>query len=175
MSIGRGDARGQDASHVVGAQRLSDLLTDATFALGAAAPDWRAAVVLAGERLVASGRVEPAYVPEMVKVVEELGPYIVIAPGIALAHARPGPSVHDVAFSFVTLREPVPFGHPQNDPVSLVVGLAAPDNEQHVEALAALARALSAAPTRERLLGARTPREVREILAAVESGEAAMP
>ena len=44
-------------------------------------------------------------------MVDEHGPYIVIAPGLALAHARPGPEVLADGLAVVTLAEPVPFGH----------------------------------------------------------------
>jgi PTS system ascorbate-specific IIA component len=39
----------------------------------------------------------------------------------------------------VTLREPVSFGHPHNDPVSVVLGLAISSRERHLESIADLA------------------------------------
>ena len=72
-----------------------------------------------------------------------VGPYIVIAPGIALAHSRPSPAVLRAGISLVTLLEPVAFGHRENDPVRLVIGLAAVDEEGHITALSTLAEFLS--------------------------------
>ena len=57
--------------------------------VAAEAEDWRAAVTLAGEALVRSGSALPEYSTEMIRMIEEHGPYVVIAPGLALAHARP--------------------------------------------------------------------------------------
>ena len=74
------------AADVVPGPRLSQLLTAKAIRIGATATDWRAAVRLAGDALVNSGATAPAYTDEMVATVEQLGPYIVIAPGIALAH-----------------------------------------------------------------------------------------
>lgn len=122
---------------------LSSLLDDRAIRVGQSAVDWRAAVRLAGDALVASGATSAAYTDEMIATVEELGPYIVIAPGIALAHSRPSPAVLRAGMSLVTLSTPVEFGHRQNDPVTLVVGLAAPDEEGHVLALATLAEFLA--------------------------------
>ena len=68
-------------------------LPDAAVALGAAAADWRAAVAVVGAGLVATGAAKPEYTESMVRMIEEHGPYVVIAPGLALAHARPGPEV----------------------------------------------------------------------------------
>ena len=106
------------------------------------AASWREAIALAGEGLVESGVATSAYTQAMIDVVEANGPYIVIAPGFALAHARPSKEVLRWGMSLVTLAEPVEFGAGANDPVSVVVGLAAVDKTQHIEALALLAEKL---------------------------------
>ena len=132
------------------------------------ARDWRDAVRRAGEALTASGAASPAYADEMIATVEQLGPYIVIAPGIALAHSRPSPAVLRTGLAWVTLDRPVRFGHPENDPVSLVVGLAAVDDGSHVEALATLAELLGDDERRAALLDATDAASVREIVTAYE-------
>lgn len=154
-----------DDTSAVGPVTLGDALVPASIALGERVPDRESAVRRSGDLLVKGGRVDPAYTDEMLGVLSEYGPYIVLAPGVALAHARPGPSVHGVAFSILTLEPPVAFGHPENDPVSLVVGMAAPDDESHVEALRELADLLSDDERRERLSAARTPGEVLSVVA----------
>lgn len=139
---------------------LADLLPPSAVSVGRRASDWRSAVRLAGAGLVAAGATSPAYIDEMIRAVEEFGPYIVIAPGIALAHSRPSDSVHRVGMSIAILQEPVSFGHAENDPVRLVVGLAAPDSSSHIEALATLAEMLADDATRRELLNAHTPGDV---------------
>ena len=85
----------------------------------------------------------PGYVDQAIANVTDTGPYIVIAPGIALAHARPTDGARLLALSVGRFDQPVPFGHPQNDPVHLVFVFASPDNEQHVQLLSGLAGALT--------------------------------
>lgn len=149
---------------------LSAMVPPEAIRLGAEVADWRAAVRESGAALVASGATDEAYTDEMIATVEQLGPYIVIAPGIALAHARPSPAVHRAGMSIVTLRDPVAFGHRDNDPVHLVVGLAAPDDEGHVTALATLAEFLADEGRREALSTATDPADVRAMLVAFGSG-----
>lgn len=144
---------------------LVDALAENAIILGANADDWRHAVTLAGDALVASGTTTDAYTEAMISAVEELGPYIVIAPGLALAHARPSEAVLTTGLSWVALSEPVEFGHEANDPVSLVIGLAATDHEGHLEVMAGLAGVLANPEHMERLRGATEPRQVRELLA----------
>lgn len=151
-----------------GGPRLTQLLPVEAICIGETAADWRAAVRLAGDALAASGATTPTYTDEMVATVEQLGPYIVIAPGIALAHARPSPAVLHAGISLVTLREPVAFGHQANDPVRLVIGLAAVDEEGHVTALSTLAELLSDETRREGLIGATDAAEVAEMVRAFD-------
>ena len=155
-----------------GGPRLTQLLPVDAIRIGETAADWRAAVRLAGDALVASGATTPAYTDEMVATFEQLGPYIVIAPGIALAHSRPSPAVLRAGLSLVTLLEPVAFGHPENDPVCLVIGLAAVDEEGHITALSTLAELLSDETRREGLIGAVEAREVAEMLRSFEDSQA---
>jgi PTS system ascorbate-specific IIA component len=140
-------------------------LPDDGVQLGASAADWRDAVHLAGAGLAATGAAAAEYADEMIRMIEEHGPYVVIAPGLALAHARPGPEVHADGLSVVTLVEPVIFGHPHNDPVSVVIGLAA-GYATHLSVVAALANVFNDSDAVARLAAAETPDAVRAILGA---------
>ena len=100
----------------------------------------------------------------MITSVEEKGPYIVVAPGFAFAHARPSDAVHRTAMSWVRLARPVEFGHASNDPVSLVVALSAKDQKAHLQAMRSLATLLGSPETRAALDTAATPEEVLAVL-----------
>ncbi|HEU4808481.1 MAG TPA: PTS sugar transporter subunit IIA, partial [Homoserinimonas sp.] len=141
-----------------------DELAEASIMTDATATDWRAAIALAGGALVAGGATTEAYTSEMIAAVEDLGPYIVVAPGLAIAHSRPSPAVLRAGLSWVGLQEPVEFGHPTNDPVSLIVGLAAPDHDGHISTMSALAAVLSDPDAFAQLKSAESAERVREIL-----------
>jgi PTS system ascorbate-specific IIA component len=102
----------------------------------------------------------------MVRMIDEHGPYIVVAPGLALAHARPGPEVATDGLAVVTLANPVEFGHPYNDPVRVVLGVAAASNESHLQLVAELANIFNDSDAVDRLARATSPDEVRGILGA---------
>jgi PTS system ascorbate-specific IIA component len=138
-------------------------LPDSAIVLGDDASEWRAAVRSAGRALARSGATSDAYTERMIGVLEEFGAYIVIAPGLALAHARPGPDVLRNGLSVVTLAEPVPFGHPHNDPVRVVVGLAVTGADEHVASVAGLANVFNERTAIERLASAGTIDEVRRV------------
>ena len=131
-------------------------LDHATFSPGVRAADWRAAVRAAGVDLVTSRAVGRAYVEELVQQIEEAGPYCVVAPGVAVPHAKASAVVRRDALAIVVLDEPVAFGHPHHDPVRVVIGLAATSPKAHLRMLAELANALDAAGVTERLIAATT-------------------
>jgi PTS system ascorbate-specific IIA component len=136
--------------------------------IAATAVDWRAAVRLAGDVLERSGAATSAYGQEMVRMIEEHGPYVVIAPGLALAHARPGPAVLADGLAIVTLAEPVSFGHPHNDPVSVVLALAIKTADAHLAAVAELANVFNDSNAIQALAAATTVSDVQEIMGGTE-------
>lgn len=146
---------------------LSDLLTAETIALDVEAQTWEEAIRAGGDLLVKAGRVEPRYVDAMVRTAREYGAYIVLGPGFALPHARPDDGVLRLGMSLVRLRNPVPFGHPDNDPVRLVVCLGAIDNETHLKALMELSELLGDPKSVEALLSAPDVEAVLRLIRSV--------
>ncbi|MGE5589979.1 MAG: BglG family transcription antiterminator [Bacillota bacterium] len=144
---------------------LSDLLTKNRIALDVPALNWQEAVIAAGDVLVRAGDVDDAYVQSMVQAIEKLGPYVVVAPGCAMPHARPTAAVRRVSMSLVRLREPVRFGNEENDPVDLVFPLAAVDTNTHLKALSQLTKLLKNEADLKRI---RTARSVDEVLDVVQ-------
>jgi len=141
-------------------------LSDDAIVIGATVADWRAAVHAAGAALVASGVSLPGYSDEMVRMIEEHGPYVVIAPGLAFAHARPGDQVLRTGLAVVTLASPVSFGHPHNDPVRVVLALAVESVGAHLESIADVANVFNDSTVIPRLAAATTPDEIRAIMGA---------
>ena len=140
------------------------LLAESAIIIGAEADGWRDAVRLAGHALAACGSARPGYADEMIRMIDEHGPYVVIAPGLALAHARPGPDVLADGLAVVTLATPVLFGHPHNDPVRVVLGLAIKSAGTHIEAVAELANIFNDSGTIARLATAVSADEVLQIM-----------
>lgn len=121
---------------------LKDLLTEKTIKLNVEVKDWEEAVRIGGELLEKDGAIEHRYIDAMINSVKEIGPYIVIAPGIAMPHARPEAGAKKIGMSLITLKNPVNFGNKENDPVKIVVCLCAVDHSAHLKALSELVELL---------------------------------
>ncbi len=143
-------------------------LAESAIILGAEVTDWRAAVREAGRALANAEVAKPGYADEMIRMIEEHGPYVVIAPGLALAHARPGPEVLADGLAVVTLATPVAFGHPHNDPVHVVLGLAIKSPAGHLESIAAVANIFNDSSAVDELRAATTTAEVLRIMTESE-------
>ncbi len=127
------------------------------------AKTWQDAVRQAGAVLEEAGSITHDYTEAMVHAVEELGPYMVIMPGFAIAHAAPSEAVRREDLSLITLAEPVCFGSP-NDPVSVILCVACTDRESHVRALQRVALALDEDDIFTRMAGAGTVDALFDIL-----------
>lgn len=99
---------------------------------------WQNAIEMGTLLLEEKDIIDKNYKYAIINNFKKLGPYMVIAPGIVLSHARPEDGVNKTGISIVTLKEPISFGSDQNDPVKLIVTLAAKDNTSHLELLSNL-------------------------------------
>ena len=147
-------------------RRLAEAFAAGSVAAQVQASDWREATRIAGDLLVASGRTTPQYTQDIIAMLEELGPYQVIAPGIALVHARPSEAVLTTGLSLAVLAQGVEFGNKANDPVRLVFGLAAQHHDSHIEVLAEIANKLSSETFVKSVLTIHSEAEFRQILTA---------
>ena len=119
--------------------------------------DWRDAVRAACAPLLSDGTIEKEYPEIIIQKVEELGPYIVIAPNICIPHAERGRGVNDTAMCFMKTEKPVSFD--PNDPdkdARIFVVLAATDDEVHLNNIMQLSETLSDEAIVDKLLQAKT-------------------
>lgn len=115
---------------------LKELLQPEMIELDSEAATWDEAVRSAGNILVRSGAVSNSYVERMVDCVREMGPYIVVCPGVAMPHARYEDGVSKVAISFLRLKEPVVFGTAKDaKPVDMLFAFSTTDEKAHLQLL----------------------------------------
>lgn len=120
---------------------MSFLLDDKHVKVHVPAANWEKAIQAAGQVLVDTGSINEQYIVNMIQAVKELGPYIVLMPKLALAHAAPCDAVKKTDISLITLAKPVDFGS-VNGNVSVVLCLACVDRTSHMEKLSEIAQVL---------------------------------
>ena len=146
--------------------KLVDVFNEESIRLDELADTWQDAVRLVGSLLIEQESIEERYITAMIDAVKTLGPYMVIAPGIAIAHARPEDGAKKIGISLVRLKPPVEFGSKNNDPVDLVFGLSALDHDSHIDVLRDLAGILQ---NKEIIEVVRLSNSIEEIFKAISN------
>lgn len=118
---------------------LNDLLTPDVIRIHDRCEAWRDAIALACAPLIENGAITPGYVDAIYRSHDAIGPYYVVGPGIAMPHARPEDGVNRLALSLAVFPQGVNFHSEGNDPVRLLIVLAAKDSNSHIDAIAQLA------------------------------------
>ena len=143
---------------------LNDWLTPDTIHIRHDITDWREAVKASAEPLLANGTITADYVEAIFAQHEKLGPYYVLAPGIAMPHARPEEGAKGLGLSLLTLPHGVKFNSEDNDPVYSVVMLAAPDKHSHIELISELAELFSSEDEMQKIFAAKDIKTIQDII-----------
>ncbi|PWJ88271.1 mannitol/fructose-specific phosphotransferase system IIA component (Ntr-type) [Oceanotoga teriensis] len=102
------------------------------------AENWEQAVRISGELLLKNKSIKENYILKMIENVKKYGPYIVISPGIALAHAESSDDVLKNDISMIILKNGVKFGNKANDPVKIIISFSAKESKSHLKILSKL-------------------------------------
>lgn len=125
---------------------------------------WEEAINMSAAPLLEEGYIASRYIENIFKKIEKYGPYMVIAPGIAMPHAGVDDGVYRTGLSIMTLDDPVKFNHATNDPVHTVIFLAATDNYAHIETLTHLLDVLSLKENIKKIRQAKEPKAIFDLL-----------
>ncbi|WPA93451.1 PTS sugar transporter subunit IIA [Providencia zhijiangensis] len=118
---------------------LTTLLTPNVVQVVDRANDWRDAIKIACNPLINNKFIEPRYIDAIIQSHEKIGPYYVLGPGIAMPHARPEDGVNQLSLGLTVIKQGVEFGSEGNDPIKLLIVLAATDSNSHIGVIAKLA------------------------------------
>lgn len=165
----------QNNQQLLGGDSLTDLLKEELIQQVDSVSTWQDAVGLAAQPLLAHGYIEESYIQAMIASINETGPYIVLAPKVAVPHASPDAGVHQLGISLLQVKEPVDFSEEGDDDkkVQLIFVLAAVDSTAHLRALQELALILDDEEAIDSLISASDPREMLAIIEKIieEGGE----
>lgn len=128
--------------------------------------DWKEAIKIGTDMLEASGAVKPSYYEAIISSIEELGPYICIAPDFAMPHARPEDGVNRTAFALVTLANPIEI---DGEIVKAMITLAGSSSDEHMEGLMEVTQVLDDEDSEtgvdiEKLVACKTKEDIFKII-----------
>jgi PTS system ascorbate-specific IIA component len=143
---------------------LKKWIYDTTITLQESVEGWPQALELCAKPLLDLQVIEPEYVTAIIQQHHTLGPYYVLAPGLAMPHARPEEGAKGLGLSLLKLKQGVSFGAGEFDPVNVIVMLAAPDKNSHIEMISSLAELFSSDTDMDELHQVNTLEEIKTII-----------
>lgn len=147
---------------------LHHLLPAGHIQLDVECTDWKDAIRKSAQKLLDSGYIEKRYIDAMIHNVEENGPYIVLSPGFAMPHEGLEAGSIKVGMNLIRLKNPVPFGEEEFDPVEFVCCLSAVDHKTHLKAFFNLINMLQKGEIKKQLHSCTTPEEAALIIEKYE-------
>lgn len=143
---------------------LKKWIYDTTITLHESVENWPQALELCAKPLLDLQVIEPEYVTAIIQQHHTLGPYYVLAPGLAMPHARPEEGAKGLGLSLLKLKQGVSFGAGEFDPVDVIIMLAAPDKNSHIEMISSLAELFSSDTDMAELHQVNTLEEIETII-----------
>ncbi|WP_213712806.1 PTS sugar transporter subunit IIA [Cedecea lapagei] len=143
---------------------LNQWLHPQTIQLQDEAANWQQALEISARPLLDAGIIAPHYLTAIMQQHQKLGPYYVLAPGLAMPHARPEEGATGLGLSLLKLKRGVSFHSEGNDPVDVIIMLAAPDSHSHIEMISALAELFSSDEDMALLHQANNLEEIQKII-----------
>jgi PTS system mannitol-specific IIA component len=144
--------------------RLIDYFPASSISVRDLAGSWQQAIDYSMEPLLKNGYIDEKYIQAIKDSTLNNGPYYILAPGVAMPHARPECGALKTGLSLTLLKSPVVFDQ-GNQPVSLLIGLSATDSTSHIDAIQALSELLCEDENIASLLAATSEKQLAEILA----------
>ncbi|MEB5751464.1 PTS sugar transporter subunit IIA [Leclercia adecarboxylata] len=126
--------------------------------------DWKQAIRLSAQPLLAKETITEEYVEAIFKSHQELGPYYVLAPGLAMPHARPEQGAIKNGLSLLHIKQGVSFNADENDPIYVVIMLCALSGDEHINMITALAEIFSDDERLSALLKASTLETIQTVI-----------
>lgn len=114
--------------------------------------------------LLKKSTISAGYVEAIKRSHNELGAYYVLAPGIAMPHARPEDGVNSMGLQLTVFKHGVDLQSKENGDVYLAVTLAAVDSNSHIKTIMSLSELFQNEEDVERIISSDSKAEILEII-----------
>ncbi|SJL84992.1 PTS sugar transporter subunit IIA [Vibrio palustris] len=123
-----------------------------------------AALDITCSTLIEQGKVETRYLEAIKAKHKEIGAFYVLAPRIAMPHARPEEGVNEASLQVTVFKHGVDLESEDNGDVFFSVTLAAKDADNHIQTIVALSELFQNEQDIEAIIASESKREIQAIL-----------
>lgn len=122
------------------------------------------ALDLTCSKLIKNNKIKQSYLDAIKLSHDEIGPYYVLAPKLAMPHARPEDGVIETALQVTVFKKGVDFGSNENGNVYLAITLAAIDPDNHLQTIIALSELFQNYDDIEKIIASNSHEDIIKIL-----------
>lgn len=144
--------------------RLIDYFPESSISIKNSAKNWQEAIDISMSSLLANYYITSDYIKAIKDSTLTNGPYYILAPGVAMPHARPECGAIKTGMSLTLLKQEVTFAD-DNEGIKLLIGLSAADSDSHIGAIQALSELLCEEEALTALLAAKSEKQLADIIA----------
>ncbi|WP_425379739.1 PTS sugar transporter subunit IIA [Spiroplasma endosymbiont of Stenodema calcarata] len=101
---------------------------------------WEEAIKVGSNLLIENNYVQNDFPTKIIKITNDLGPYYILAPKLALLHIMPDSTILKTGISFTYFKIPVAFQEEKKYHIKYCLALSAEDNFSHIELLQQIAK-----------------------------------
>ncbi|ATF48089.1 MULTISPECIES: PTS mannitol transporter subunit IIA [Citrobacter] len=145
--------------------RLIDYFPESSISIKNSAKNWQEAIDFSMSSLLTHHYVNSNYIQAIKDSTITNGPYYILAPGVAMPHARPECGALKTGMSLTLLKQEVQFAV-DDEPVKLLIGLSAANADSHIGAIQALSELLCEEEALSALLTAKSEKQLADIIAS---------
>lgn len=144
--------------------RLIDYFPESSISIKNSAKNWQEAIDISMSSLLANHYITSDYIKAIKDSTLTNGSYYILAPGVAMPHARPECGAIKTGMSLTLLKQEVTFAD-DNEGIKLLIGLSAADSDSHIGAIQALSELLCEEEALTALLAAKSEKQLADIIA----------
>ncbi|MGF1694757.1 PTS sugar transporter subunit IIA [Vibrio lamellibrachiae] len=123
-----------------------------------------AALEVTCSSLLANNKIQSSYLDAIKQKHKDIGAYYVLAPKIAMPHARPEDGVNEAALQVTVFKEGVDLESEDNGDVYLSITLAAMDSDSHINTIMALSELFQNDDDIDAIIAADNKQDIVDIL-----------
>ncbi|WP_312924887.1 PTS mannitol transporter subunit IIA [Atlantibacter hermannii] len=144
--------------------RLINYFPESSISIKNSAKNWQEAIDISMSSLLANHYITSDYIKAIKDSTLTNGSYYILAPGVAMPHARPECGAIKTGMSLTLLKQEVTFAD-DNEGIKLLIGLSAADSDSHIGAIQALSELLCEEEALTALLAAKSEKQLADIIA----------
>lgn len=146
---------------------IKDILKPENVEIIESVTDWKDAIIKGTRKLIEGGFITYEYTEAIIANALKFNAYFVLCPGIALLHASSNDGVNETQLSLTYVKEPFRFEGKEED-VNLLIGMAASEGNDHMEAIKQIAIILSDNENMKKALNPQTAEELYDLFTSID-------